>query len=354
MTLTKYLFKRFFATFLVALLFFVAGLVLVDLFLNLWSYIAHGASVAKVFLVSLLYVPKSLSFAMPLAVLFSVAYVLSDLYSKNELPVIFASGISLMRFTSPLLIFALFLSVFSFFFEDRVVTKTYHQKESLQDELQLNIKSKSSSDLVILAQGGKVVYKALLYDDLQKCLYDLYIVYRDDQKKVTSIVRADNAKWNGEKWILTDFARYVVKEDSVYLSYDLSDLSLTEFPETFQKIDISVEEVSILEAKNYINYLKRSALPTAAAYSEYYKKFSFPFVCFIVVFLSIGLTGRTKKNVLLVSLALCSGAAVSFYILQMVTMLLSQFEYISPVFGAWFPVILYILISCVLIRFTRT
>ena len=75
---------------------------------------------------------------------------------------------------------------------------------------------------------------------------------------------------------------------------------------------------------------------------------------FIVVFLSIGLSGKTQKNVLLMSLLSCIGAAVSYYVAQMVTMLLAQFEYISPVMGAWFPVIVYTIISIALLRYTRT
>jgi lipopolysaccharide export system permease protein len=47
-------------------------------------------------------------------------------------------------------------------------------------------------------------------------------------------------------------------------------------------------------------------------------------------------------------------SAVLYYVTQMVTMLLAQFEYISPLTGAWFPVILFILLSIVFIRFART
>ena len=75
---------------------------------------------------------------------------------------------------------------------------------------------------------------------------------------------------------------------------------------------------------------------------------------FIVVFLSIGLSGKSRKNVLLISLSLSVSAAVLFYVLQMITMLLSKFGYISPFMGAWFPVFLFIVISIVLLHYART
>ena len=83
--------------------------------------------------------------------------------------------------------------------------------------------------------------------------------------------------------------------------------------------EISIEEVTVDDAKKYIEYRRRAGLPYAEALSVYYKKYSFPCILFIVVFLSIGLSGRTRKNVLLVSLLLCIGAAVLYYIMQMVT-----------------------------------
>ena len=75
---------------------------------------------------------------------------------------------------------------------------------------------------------------------------------------------------------------------------------------------------------------------------------------FIVVFLSIGLSGKSRKNVLLISLSLSVSAAVLFYVLQMITTLLSKFGYISPFMGAWFPVFFFTAGSAVLLKYSRT
>ena len=100
--------------------------------------------------------------------------------------------------------------------------------------------------------------------------------------------------------------------------------------------------------------MQQAGLPSAEAKSVYYKKFSFPLIVFIVVFLAIGLSGKTQKNVLIISLALSIGAVVLFYVTQMVTMLMAKFGTIPPLFGAWFPVILFTVISFVLLKYSRT
>ena len=82
--------------------------------------------------------------------------------------------------------------------------------------------------------------------------------------------------------------------------------------------------------------------------------FSFPFILFIAAFLAVGVTGKTRKNVLLISLASCIAASVLFYVTMMVTMVLAKHGYISAFAGAWSPVIFFTIISIVLLRFART
>ena len=355
MKFVQYLMRRFIPVFLGATGFFSLILILVDLLMNLWGFISQQVPPEQILYVMLLYIPKTLSFSLPLSILFAVSYVLSDFYSKNELTAVFASGISLFRFTLPLLVLSLFLSFGLFVFEDKVVVPTFAKKTSLQNQLLNKHESKDNDRLIVIAEGGAVVYKADYYDDDKVFLRNLFVIFRESSELKT-ILRSTRAEWNGEHWILNDGFQYDYSDGKLEMKFPSLQLmkSLTEPPETFRNNTISVETVDVKEAKAYINRLKRAGLPTAEPLSEYYKKFSFPFVVFIVVFLSIGLSGKTRKNVLLISLVLCVFAAVLFYVTQMVTMLLAKFGYISPFVGAWFPVILFIFISIILLRYART
>ncbi len=356
MTLLSYLYRRFMPVFIGALSFFSLVLILVELLMNLWQFISAQVPAADIVRVMLLYVPKTVSFALPLAILFASSYVLSDFYAKNELTAVFASGVSLFRFTLPLLVFSVVLSAFMFFFEDRVVVPAYAQKTELQQKLLNQEKSKNNDRIVVIAERGAVVYKADFYDDQASRLFTLYAVVRNGDKSLRAVLRADSAVWNGSSWTLSGAVQYTMRGDTLIAEDPDPEITalLTEPPETFRNNTVSVETVTASEARSYITHLRRAGLPTAEALSQYYKKFSFPFVVFIVVFLSVGLSGKTRKNVLLISLVLCIGAAVAFYVTQMVTMLLAKFGYISPLAGAWFPVILFIFLSGVLLKFART
>ncbi len=354
MTFVKYLLKKFIPIFMGSLFFFSFILVMIDLFMNLWNYITQQVPPMDIFKVEFLYIPKAMSFSIPMAILFATSYTLSDLYAKNELTSIFASGVSLFKFTLPLLIISFLLSIGFLFFEDKVVVPTLKEKNELQADLLNTSTSKNNDRIVVLGKEGMRVYKAEYYDDANKRLHGIYIVQRKEDLSLDYIVRADSALWSNEMWNLFGVKIYKLDKNNLIQVYDMSYAFIDESPETFQRNVTDITTVNIKDAKEYIAHLRRIGVDYNEELSEYYKKFSFPFVVFIVVFLSIGLSGKTRKNVLLMSLVFSLSAAVAFYVMQMVTMLLSQFGYITPVIGAWFPVIVFIILSIVLLKYART
>lgn len=356
MKLVFYLFKKVIPLFVGAVFFFAFVLCLVDLMMNLWNYISNGVPVKTVATIMLLYVPKTIWYATPIALLFSVSYALSDFYARNELLAVFASGISLTRFTFPVLIFSFLLSFGLFWFDDNLVVQTYGKKTEMQETALNKEANKNSDKVVVISENGNIVYKAEYYDDSEQRLIIFYAIIRNEDKSLNSIIRADSAIWDKDHWRLSGGVQYKLQNKTLVMKSVEKELvqKLSEPPETFRKDVMSIDTVNSKDAKVYIEHLQRAGLPYAEALSVYYKKFSFPFILFIVVFLSVGLSGKTRKNVMLMSLASCISGAVLFYVTQMVTMLLAKFEYISPFMGAWFPVFLFVVLSLVLLKYART
>lgn len=356
MKLIKYLLGNFFRVFFISLFFFVLIFCLTDLLLNIWNYISKGVSPVQIGKILLLYVPKTIWYSVPIAVLFATVYVLSNMYANNELLAIFASGVSLLRFTLPLLAISVIMSFGLFYFEDNMVADTYAQKVSLQEKVLKKSQSLNKERILVISNNGKVIYKADYYDDELKRLFSLLILFRDQERHVDEIVYCDSALWTEDRWVLNNEICYLLKDGSYVLGQLTSEKQdmLTESPSTFQNNSQSVEELDVENARLYIQHLEKAGLPSGEARSLYYKKYAFPCIVFIVVFLAIGLSGKTRKNVLLVSLALSICAVVLFYVMQMVTMLMAKFGTIPPLFGAWFPIVFFIFLSILLLRYART
>lgn len=348
--------KRFFSFFFGSMIFFTLILQLVDLLMNIWGYMANEAPVFLVGKIFLYYMPKTLWYSVPMAVLFATVYTLSDFYAKNELLAVFASGVSLFRFTLPVMVISALMSVGMFFLDDRLVAKTYSQKKTLQQQALHKEKSLDSDNVVVMSEGGKIIYKADFYDNKQQKLNSLYVLYRNDDRSFDGLLFAQSAEWRYDHWVPSSSVFYK-KEGGRFTAADVDYdhlFRLTESPESFKSNLISVEEVPAAEARSYIARLEKAGLPSTEAKAAYYKKYSFPFVVLVVVMLAIALSGKTRKNVLLISLGLSIASVVVFYVMQMITMLMAGFGTIPPIFGGWFPVVFFIFLSAILLRYTRT
>lgn len=353
--LQRYLVEQFIPVFLVALLFFVLLLELGDLFANLWKYLSNGVPLSGMLRIMYLYAPKCVSFSMPMSILFASSYTMGNLYARNELTAIFASGFSLYALVVPLLVAGFFLSFGMFFFEDRVVIHSMHEKTTLNRLLLKQEESLSNTNIVVLSESGAVVYTADYYLDNEKKLFSFLAVTRNGEGKLLSVIQAPVAAWNGTRWIPENPVVYSFAEDGgVLLARNTDREVFSEPPETFRRNTTSVDELSSVDAKVFIESMRKAGLPYNEQLSNYYRRFSFPFTIFIVLFFSISLGGRFRKNIMLMSLLLSLSIAVLYYVLQMVTALFAKWEYISPLAGAWFPVILFIFASSLILRYART
>ncbi len=351
----RYLLKLFLPVFFVSLAFFVLLLQLGDLFAHIIDYMQQEASVKDILMLMWLYIPKCIAYSVPLAILFSGSYTMGNLYAKNELTSIFSAGISLFKFTIPLLFLGFCLSVGMIFFEDRIVIKYFFRKNELSNEILNNSDNLNSSNVAILSKMGAVCYTAEYYNDEEKTLANVAIVIRESGI-LKMMIEAPRAKWENNQWVMEDPEVYIYGDNNLvsHLVVMPKDIILDEPPKSFQRNIGSVDEMTIENAKLFIAKLKKNGLSYHEELSKYYKRFSFPFTIFIVLFFSISLGGKFKKNILLMSILFSLGIATIFYITQMITMMAAKWEYISPLAGAWTPIFIFAVLSVLLLRRART
>ena len=353
--LQRYLFTLFFPVFIVALLFFILLLELGDLFTNLAQYLQNQVRFTTLLRVMYLYLPKCVSFAMPLSVLFAGSYTMGNMYAKNELTSVFASGMPLSILVAPLVLCGFLLSIGMFYFEDRILIHFQRQKIALVNALLEPQKDLNSSDLVILSDSGKIVYFADYYDDTQKELTNVLIVMRTEIGDVHTVIKGISAHWQADHWEIADKSVYTFSGAGDVLYQNAMDENvLSEPPETFQKNITSIDEMTIAQAKLFIDNLKKIGLPYHEYLSQYYRRFSFPFTIFIVLFFSVSVGGRFKKNILLMSLLFSLSLATLYYVTEMMTMLFAKWEYISPLAGAYLPFLIFTLLSAGMLKIART
>jgi lipopolysaccharide export system permease protein len=328
--------------------------ILIDLFLNLVHYLNYEAAFKDIMYASLLYIPKSASYAVPISLIFAIAYTLGELYSKNELTSIISSGIPFWRAGASLIIIGMIASVFSFFFEDRVVVPTLKEKTALTRKLRHIQTTEKNSDIVIKANQGRRIYHIDYFDMVNTVLNGVIIIERDDQRRFASQIRAVSAQWEETKWKFNNAVCYIW--DGKWLPVDnfIPSEDYTENPEIFRRNAVQPEDLSVRDLGLLVQDLKLAGLPYLKALADYYHRYSFSSVSFILVILSISMGGRFRKNIMLMSLASSLGIGVVYYVMEMISMMLAGSGYIPPAAGAWFPVIFFTIAGAVLVRYSKT
>jgi lipopolysaccharide export system permease protein len=354
MILDRYLLRQFFPIFLIAVSMFVFLLLLIDLFANLIRYLNNEVPFGMIMRISLFFIPKSISYAMPISLLFAAAYTLGDLYARNELTSVFSSGIPFWRFSLSLVMVGLLASVFSFFFDDIFVIPTLKTKNELSRRALRQHVTESNSDIVIKARNGRLIYSVDYFDHERLILNGIIIVEKDDRGEFISMIRAPSAHWRDTYWSFNNAVIYPLEDGDVGY-YRLPYMtSYTEHPEIFRRKAVNVEELSARDAGLLVKDLRDAGLPFTQAQANYYHRFSFALTPLIVMILSISMGGRFKKNILLMSLFASLSVAVVYYVAEMLCMTMAGLNYIPPIIGAWFPVILFIFIGIVLLRGAKT
>lgn len=350
--------RAFLPVFLGAVVFFVLILQLVDLFANLTRYLSLETPTKEIVLLVLLYFPKCFTFAMPISLLFSIAYTLGTYYTNNELISVFGSGISLRRLTMPFLVGGALLSVASFAFEETVVIPTYKAKMNRQRQVLRQNSNYSRNNAAIISDGGQLVYYSDYYNDSRKQLTGVIILERDKEGRLKRRMDAQSAVWKESYWLLRNVRLYYWESSADTMTerfYDeLSLPKLNEPPETFQDKKRDWDQMTLAETSRWIEKMKKSGLPFREIQTDYYKRFSFAMTPLVVALIASALAGRFEKNILLMSLLVSLVVSVVYYVVQMVSILMAKLGYLPPLAGAWLSFFLAMVFGYSIYRTAKT
>jgi len=371
--LDRMLLGTFVPVFLVGLSFFVLIIQLIDIFAEIVRYMNLEVPLVVIAQAQLLFLPKAISYSLPVAILFSVSFTLGNLYSNNELIAVYGAGIPLQRFVLPFLVTGLLLSIAGFVFEEQVVVHSYRDRNRLDREL-LNIgRDQGSPNVTVLADEGRIVYSADYYTHESLSLHGVTVIEREPGAAFRMRIHASRAEWRDNAWEFINAELYRMADPSSSEASDSSETissseamlererhdrlrlaHLNAEPELFGRLTRSLDEMQLSEARDWVSRLRAAGLPYRRVLTEYYSRISFAFTPFIVAMLAAAVGSRFRKNVLLLSLLVSLSLAVGYYVLGMVLSLMSAAGHVQPLIAAWLPLTLFAALGAALFRLARS
>ncbi len=342
--------------FFITLVFFMVLLELIDVFAYLWSYIDKQVPAGDILIIVLLYIPKCVSYAMPVAMLFAISYTLGMLYANNELIAVLGGGMSFFRLILPFVFIGLIMSVFVFFFEENVVLPTFKSKNERQALVLKKPEAQAgpSSDIGFIDREHDVLLKVDAYTPQDNSLSGVFIYDRGHAR----VVYSDRAVWDGAAWIMPNAWVYEYNAEHTFLvgkrvtQYRASEIR--QDPDKFRLTTHKIEEMNLAAASEWISELKESGLPVEAAETGYFNKFSYALRVFIVAILAASVGRVFRKNILLMYLLLSLSVSVVFFVFQLITDALAKNGIVTPWLGAFLPIMVFLAIASVMLARAQT
>lgn len=325
-----------------------------DLWDNMHDFIDAKVSMGKIAHYYVILIPAWIVTIMPMTLLLSLLYVLSDMSKHGELTAMRASGLDLFRLLSGFFVVGICVAMQMLALNLSWAPRALYESKALLEE------SKQSSDPGAVVE--KVTYrdipgnrfwcvklldpKNLRADDIEITQDEEIVKNGERTIRTQKRISARYGIYSQGRWILNHVLIYDYTRDpwdplSVQREPVYSDPKMTESPRQFIAADKKTKRMTTPELLENLKFKARLSPKQYAMYNtELHSRIAFPMSNFIVFLIGIpfGVVGQRSSNFLAVTYALAAFGvymvAISFFAA------LAQRSIIPAWFGAWLPNIL--------------
>jgi len=345
MLVDVYLLKQFFYFFLILLTGFVLIFDAFTLFDLLADIARNHISTLTVLNYFRYLVPLMLYQLAPLATLVATLVTLAVLAKNNEVIALKASGISLYRLVLPLLLAGCLVSVGMFILDDTFLPYANQRQDALRNQ----IKGRPAQTYIepahqwIFGEKSKI-YNYELFDPDRRFFGGLNVFELDPTTfQIRRRVYAARAVWEPteDAWVLTggwtrDFDSHGrVAHFQPFTATSLPEL--TEPPSYFRREVRQYYQMNWRQLGDYIASLRQAGFDTARLSVQWHRKFAFPLIAAVIVFLSAPFAFLVGTRGAIGGLALAVGVGIVYWSAAALFEAMGSIGQLPPLIAGWAP-----------------
>jgi lipopolysaccharide export LptBFGC system permease protein LptF len=129
---------------------------------------------------------------------------------------------------------------------------------------------------------------------------------------------------------------------------------MSEDPAYFKKEVRPSEQMSALELRHYIRELSQSGFDVVRLSVQFYRKFSYPLIAFVVALLGVPFSFTTGGRGALSGVALSIGIAILYWSISSLFEAMGNLSQLPPLVAAWSPDVLFGLAGSYLLLRVKT
>jgi len=333
------------STFLLLLLVFTVFELLGDIVRNQVSPVIVGEYLLSVS-------PYFLYNIAPLAILLAVLITLGLMHRSNEITAIKATGISIYRIVTPVLVACAILAV-GLFFSDQLYLPYTNKR---QDELRNMIKGKPAQTYLnpdrkwIFGQHSNIYYYQLF--DSERNEFGRLSVFQFDPAtfQLTQRVYAARARWEDtvRQWVCTQGWERGFRGAAIenYRTFEVGTFAAVSEPPTYFKKEVKQSsEMSYQELRRYIHDLQQSGFEVVRLRVQLEKKFAFPMVSFVMAVLAIPFSLQAGRRGAVTGVAVAVAIALVYWTVSGLFEAMGNISELPPFLAAWSPDLIFALLG---------
>jgi LPS export ABC transporter permease LptG len=339
------------STFLVLVIVFTLFELLADILRN-----QVPATVVAEYLLNV--APYLLYNVAPLVMLLAVLVTFGLMQRSNEITAIKATGTSIYRIVTPVIVAAGVMAVGLFFADQFYLPHTNRRQEALHNQ----IKGKPPQTYLrpdrkwIFGQHNDIYYYQFFDPDRDQ--FGNVTVFELDRASfaITRRIHADRAHWaeNLNRWVYEQGWDRSLHGSAIandgYHTFEVSTFpEISETPSYFKKEVKQYTEMNYEELRRYIRDLQQSGFDVVRLRVQLHKKLSYPLITLIMAVLAIPFSLSTGKKGAVTGIAVAVGIAVFYTVVSRLFEAMGDLSQLPPALAAWSPDLIFILVGGYLI-----
>jgi len=337
----------------------LAFLVLMQVFtlFELLGDILHNQTPAIVVVEYLLNASPYLLYSVaPLIMLLAVLITFGLMNRSNEITAIKATGTSIYRIVTPVMVAAAMLASGLFFADQFYLPHTNKRQEALHNQ----IKGKPPQTYLrpdrrwIFGQNNDIYYYQFF--DADRDQFANLTVFQLDPASfaITERIHADRAHWGRElgRWIYEQGWQRTLRGPAIagFHTFDVSTFpQINEEPSYFKREVKQYSEMNYEELRRYIGDLQQSGFDVVKLRVQLNKKLSYPLITLIMAVLAVPFSLSASKKGAITGVAVAVGIAVIYTVVSRLFEAMGDISQLPPALAAWSPDLIFAMVGAYLI-----
>lgn len=341
----RYMVRGFIGPFIWCLFVFVTMAVIIDIFSFIEDIVKYKIAVSSIIAFYVYYCPTIIIQVVPMAILLSTIYVLSNLNKHNEIIAMKSSGISLWRILIPILLLGAIISTSMFIVNDKVIPTSSKiasviRRDELEKEKRKDKQQKIVENVALYGAGNRIIF-ARTYDTEKKMLSDVIIHQHDKSENLTSKTTAQSGVWTNRGWKFSKVIMYHIDNSGKILAeplfFEEKIIPLREKPGDFANKEWRSDFMSYRELKKYITNFKGVGIKlTRSLLVDLHYKISFAFINMIIILIGAPFALITTRGGVLIGIGMSIAIGLLYYAVIAIALAFGKGGIMPPVVAAWF------------------